>query len=94
MRIYFTSNGKEDCEDLEVHLHPRGVHEYLILRWGCGGVTQRHAVVRMLQNDFEKTIEGMVRRAYEQGLKDGRAKRARKTIFSSTLRDDDGQVCW
>lgn len=94
MRLYFTSNGKEDCEDLEVHVHPKGPNRYLILRWKCDGVIQRHAVVKMIEEDFENTVEGMVRRAYEQGWKDKSAHRKKKTYFARTLRDDGGTVCW
>jgi len=86
LSIYFTKNTESQaCTNVyaEVDTGLSIKKPILCFNWSCDSQYSAELLVRHLRKELSETLKQIRKNAYEKGLKDGRSKKTRLTIFSS-----------
>ena len=93
-RLFFGTNGEPDCTEVQmtVELDLPIENPSFLWTWAAGSNDRAYLLAREMRNQFQAAVERAHRLAYEQGYKDGRGKKRKKTKFFRLFRDRD--VAW
>ena len=93
-RLWFGTNGEKNCTEVQmvVELSLPIDNASFIWKWEAGSSDRAYLLAREMGEQFEAAVERAHRLAYEQGYKDGRGKKRKKTAFARGFYDNG--VCW
>jgi len=89
--ITFSTNGQKDCREVKVKVFTElPIEESLIpFSFNAGDQYSAYLLAKYLQDQLEKAIENAHQLAYEQGWKDGKSKKRKKTYFRNSFTKGD-----
>lgn len=93
--INFTRNGDKECTQVVARIETdldvkKSVLEFT---WECGTQYAAELLRVHLGEKYHALITAAHRNAYEQGYKDGRGRKRKKTWFSRCFQKKDGRCC-
>lgn len=89
--INFTRNGQEDCTQVSVRINTNlPITEHTIVAHSeRSNQISAELLLRHLENEYHNLIENAHRVAYEQGFKDGRQHKKKKSWFHRKFVEDN-----
>lgn len=93
--IKFNRNSQKDCTQVTAEIDtglPVELH-IITLRTERSNQISSELLLRHLRNEYHNLIEDAHRKAYEQGFKDGRQRKKKKTWFRRQFCDHNQNPC-
>lgn len=93
--IHFTRNGQQDCTQVHIRINMNLPIEKNILvpSWECDSQYAAALLCKHLANEYHNLIEKAHQVAYEQGFKDGKQHKKKKTWFRRNFCDLNQTPC-
>jgi len=93
--IKFTRNGQKDCTKInaEIDMDLPVEKRIFVFSVDCDYQYASELLCRHLENEYHNLIENAHREAYEQGFKDGKQHKKKKTWFRGQFCDYNQNPC-